>query len=75
MRRALTPNYRGLPTPEWKYTLVLNDGNRRHNVPPWKGGASAPPPPAARRGGPLGPEATLPQGLKPPMISRFPWRG
>ena len=29
----------------------------------------------ARRIGPLGPEAMFPQGLKPPKISHFPWRG
>ncbi|SPE30818.1 hypothetical protein SBA2_560006 [Acidobacteriia bacterium SbA2] len=55
--------------------LVLNDGSRRDNVTLWKGGASAPPPPGAQRVGPLGPEATFLQGLKPPMTSRFPWRG
>ena len=54
---------------------VRNDGIRRDNVAPWKGKASAPPPPRTRRVGPLGPEAILPQGLKPAVISRFPWRG
>jgi hypothetical protein len=55
--------------------LVLNDGSRRDNAALWKGGASAPPPPGAQQAGPLGPEAAFLQGLKPPMTSRFPWRG
>ncbi len=55
--------------------LVLNDRIRRDNLASWKGRASAPPPPPNRRVGPLGPEAKLLQGLQPPVMSRFPWRG
>ncbi len=47
------------------HELMLSCVNKRNYAQSWKGGASAPPVSKARLKGPLGPEATRLQGLKP----------
>ena len=49
------------------HALVLSCINKRKYSKCWKGGASAPPLETTRTNGPLGPETTLLQGLKPPQ--------
>jgi formate hydrogenlyase subunit 3/multisubunit Na+/H+ antiporter MnhD subunit len=54
---------------------VLSCVNRRNYCEPWKGGALAPPVRRAQLKGPLGPETTRLQGLKPRGLARSLRRG
>jgi hypothetical protein len=61
--------------PFFSILLVLSCVNKRNYSVSWKGGALAPPVRRSRLKGPLGPEATRLQGLKPRGVAGFLRRG